>query len=491
MPRFHSPLFLIILVTYLAAGVLYAVLTPRWQAPDEPAHYNYVRALVRQPGFPELTPRCYNQAYLEELLARRFPPDLSLDNLCYEFYQPPLYYLLATPAYIVGRGALLGLRLFSVMLGAGVVTLAFAISRTIFPQSRTIVFGTMAFVAFVPMHVAILASVNNDALAELIVAGILLLLVRRLVRTEAASAQQDILLGLFLGLGLLTKLTVYVVAIPLIAVALWWTAGGRPLSGLLRQVLLVYGLALLLALPWYIRNATIYGDFDILGLVRHDQVVIGQLRTTDLLAQVGGVTYLGNFFLTTFRSFWGQFGWMAVPMDPRLYLVLALLTLIALAGLAAFLEENFRQQSSPLSPGQRRALALLALAVLLLALAYAGYNLSLVQFQGRYLFPALIPIGLLFTLGLHAAFAPQRRWWLAGLLVLAVAGVLAVSLLAADLYRWALLITGLLAVLAVARAWLVSYWSVPPAWLLVACYLALAGLTLLSPYRFIVAHLSP
>lgn len=491
MPRFRSPLFMIILVTYLAAGALYAVLTPRWQSPDEPAHYNYVRQLARQPGFPELTPRCYNQAYLEELLARRFPPDLSLDNLCYEFYQPPLYYLLATPIYTTGRGALLGLRLFSVVLGAGVVALAFAISRTIFPSSPAIVFGTMAFVAFVPMHLAILASVNNDALAELIVAGIMLLLARRLVGIEEPSAQRDILLGALLGLGLLTKLTVYVIAIPLVAVTLWWSARGQSPSRLLRQAALVYGLALLLALPWYVRNAVIYGNFDILGLARHDQVVVGQLRTADFLDQVGVVTYLGNFILTTFRSFWGQFGWMAVPMDPRFYLVLGLLTLTALAGLAAFLRENFRPQSSSLSPGQRRALALMALAVLLMALAYVGYNLSLVQFQGRYLFPALIPIGLLFTLGLYTALAPRWRWQLAGGLALAVAAVLAVSLLAADLYRWALLITGLLAGLAAGRAWLVPYWSVSPAWLLAACYLALAALALLSPYRFIIPYLSP
>ena len=491
MPRFDSPLFMIILVTYLAAGVLYAVVTPRWQAPDEPAHYNYVRELARRPDFPELTPRCYNQAYLEELLSRRFPPDLSLDNLCYEFYQPPLYYLLATPVYTTGRGALLGLRLFSVVLGAGVVVLAFAISRTVFPQSRSIVYGTMAFVAFVPMHVAILASVNNDALAELVVAGIMLLLVRRLVGIEAASVQRDIFLGVLLGLGLLTKLTVYVIAIPLIAVALWWSARGQPQTRLLRQMAVIYGLALLLALPWYILNVTIYGDFDILGLVRHDQVVVGQLRTADFLAQVGGVTYLGNFVLTSFRSFWGQFGWMAVPMDPRVYLVLALLTVTALAGLVAFFKEKFRPQSSSLSPSQRRVLVLLALAVLLLALAYVGYNLSLVQFQGRYLFPALIPIGLLFMVGLHTIFAPQWRWWLAGLLAVAVAAVLLVSLLATDLYRWALLITGLLAALALARAWLARTWLVPASWLLAACCLALAGLTLLSPYWFIIPYLSP
>ncbi len=69
-----SPLFYIILTVYLLAGVLFATLTPHWQAPDEPAHYNYVRYLAAQSGFPELTSRCYDQAYLEQLKSRYFPP---------------------------------------------------------------------------------------------------------------------------------------------------------------------------------------------------------------------------------------------------------------------------------------------------------------------------------------------------------------------------------------------------------------------------------
>ena len=52
---FLIPLFIIILVVYLIAGGLYAFLTPAWQAPDEPAHYNYVRHLTTKSGFPELS----------------------------------------------------------------------------------------------------------------------------------------------------------------------------------------------------------------------------------------------------------------------------------------------------------------------------------------------------------------------------------------------------------------------------------------------------
>jgi ATP-dependent Lon protease len=47
---------------------------------------------------------------------------------------------------------------------------------------------------------------------------------------------------------------------------------------------------------------------------------------TDYLAEAGRRAYLKNFITTTFHSFWGQFGWMAVPMSERVYLALTLLT---------------------------------------------------------------------------------------------------------------------------------------------------------------------
>ncbi|MEM7348260.1 MAG: glycosyltransferase family 39 protein, partial [Chloroflexota bacterium] len=190
MVSYRSPFFITILLLYLVAGTLYATLTPNWQAPDEPAHYNYIRYLATQQRFPELVDACYDQAYLTELTTRRFSPELPVDNVCYEFHQPPLYYLLQTPIYWLSQGSLLALRLTSVLLGAGVVILAFLISKTIKPDHPAIVYGTMAFVAFVPMHLTMLSSVNNDALAEFILAILLLLLIRRLNAGQSKKLNQ-------------------------------------------------------------------------------------------------------------------------------------------------------------------------------------------------------------------------------------------------------------------------------------------------------------
>lgn len=473
-----------ILVTYLVAGGLYAGLTPKWQAPDEPAHYNYVHFLATQGELPRLVFGCYNQEYLSRLTSRRFPPELSINSLCYENHQPPLYYVLAAPLFTASGGSLLALRLFSVLLGGGVVVLAFFVGRTVFPDRPAIALGTMAFVAFVPMHVAILASVNNDSLAELILAGLLLLMARRLLGREQAGLKKNLLLGALLGLGLVTKTTVYI-AVPLVAAALWLEQRGRPnpWGAPAKQLAVIYGLALIIALPWYLRNVTLYGGVDILGLGRHDDIVVGQLRTASLLAQVGGAAYAKQFIVTTFQSFWGQFGWMAVPMDNRTYLLLVILTLAALAGLAAFL------LTTRLPPGQRNGLGLMGLAVLLMALAYGWYNFTFVQFQGRYLFPSLIPLGLFFSLGLAEALKQRRAGWLAGGLGLALIWVGVSSTLGGGLDKWAVLIIGLALGLSVARLWLARYRVGLTPWLLAACYAGLALLALVAPFWFVVPYL--
>lgn len=484
----RSPLFFFILAVYLLAGTLFATLTPNWQAPDEPAHYNYVRYLAAQSGFPELVSRCYNQAYLQQLTSQRFPPDLSIDSLCYEFHQPPLYYLLATPLFIISGGSLTALRLFSVVLGGGVVTLAFLIGRSSFPSYPIIAYGTMALVAFVPMHVAMLASVNNDALAEIILAALLLLLTRRLGADQPSTLRDNMTLGLILGLGLITKTTVYI-AVPLIAAALWLerreSGIERIWPGVVKQAAIIYGLALLIALPWYVRNAGLYGHFDILGLARHDQVVVGQLRTSDYLAQVGWQNYLWEFVTTTFRSFWGQFGWMAVPMSGRVYLGLTLLCFMALGGLGVSIV------NCQLSEHGRRAVRLMGLTIGLMALGYLWYNLQFKQFQGRYLFSALIPLGLFLTVGLYAALSWRARWWLVAGLALAGVGVLLMGFISGDLDGVATLMTGLGVVLAIGRIWLARYWLISTSWLLTAVYSGLALLTLVSPFWYIIPYLSP
>jgi 4-amino-4-deoxy-L-arabinose transferase-like glycosyltransferase len=431
------------MLAYLALGTLYALFTPAWQAPDEPAHYNYVRYLAEQHRFPILKPGDYPAAYLEEIKAARFPPEMSIEPIRYEFHQPPLYYLLVVPVYQLSGGALLPLRLVSLGLGAVLLLVACRTVQALAPARPLLALGTAAFIAFLPMHLTMTAAANNDTLAELLLATILLLSVRYLrasielpgdASTDAGREDTRllILLGVTTGLGLVTKSSVYI-ALPLVLAAIlarqFWLDGPTPsLAKGLRDAALYLLPALALALPWWLRNASLYGGLDLLGLGRHDQVVAGQLRTAEFVAANGMAQLVRDFAQTSFRSFWGQFGWMGVLLDVRLYQALAILTALALLGFVLWFSRAWqRRRQAP--DWQWAAGGLLALTVLLTLATYLWYNTNFLQHQGRYLFRALVPIGLSVAVGWREVLHRERAvlvavLLLAGAAILRVAGLL-------------------------------------------------------------------
>ena len=478
-----------IIVVYLILAALYAVYTPDWQAPDEPAHYNYIQYLAEQHRFPVLKPGDYPAAYLEDIKAARFPPEMSIAPIRYEFHQPPLYYILAVPVYGLFGGSLLALRLLSVVMGALLLLVVCWTVQALAPERDYLALGVTAFVAFLPMHLAMTAAVNNDTLAELLLAIVLLLTIRYLKLPGSALGQREgrqllILLGITTGLGLLTKSAVYVaVPLALLAIALkhLWVERSS-LRGGLKDGLIYAFPAFLLGLPWWLRNIAVYGGVDFLGLNRHDEVVVGQLRTAEFVAERGFGALLHDFALTSFHSFWGQFGWMGVLLDVRIYQALAILSALALIGFALWALNAWSSRAVRARWQRAAGVTVVALGLLSLA-AYLWYNTQFVQHQGRYLFTALVPIGLAVTLGWREALRRERAW----LLIAAVLLVAAALRLAGLLPNWPLLMVVVVAI-ALGVRWFLPRRLSP---FVHACpYLALVLLDLMSLFLFIVPQLA-
>ncbi len=421
----------LVIALYLVVGALYAVLTPSWQVPDEPAHYNYARYIAEHSRLPELRQGDYPAEYLEEIKARRFPPDMSIESIRYESHQPPLYYVLAALVYRLCVGGEiplpLGLRAFSLLLGAATLWVGYRLARDLFPGKPWLALGALAFAAFLPMHLAMTAAVNNDVMSDLL----LNLIVWRVLVMRAGdwSPRRALALGALLGLAFLTKMQSYVAfGVTFGALAWDWFAARRELATRLTigravgYAAIMLSASLLIAAPWLARNVLLYGPNDPLGLLRHDQVVAGQLTTFQYIAEHGSMALARAFLLTTFRSFWGQFGWMGVVLPERIYLVFGIISILVLVGAISAAIRVLRARCAATLPW--RGLALCALWMLITALGYLWWNTKYLQHQGRYLFPALIPIGCTFALGLREIMTrPQKSAW-------AVLGVMTLGLLA-------------------------------------------------------------
>ncbi|MCP5096972.1 MAG: DUF2142 domain-containing protein [Chloroflexi bacterium] len=401
---------LLILFIYLSVGLLYAVQVPDWQAPDEPAHYNYVRQLA-DGRFPIMEPSDYDEIYKNEAISSQFAPEYDVYQISYEDWQPPLYYLLLTPTFTISNGSLLALRLTSLIIGAGVVFLAYSIAHLLCPEKQWIALTTAVFVAFLPQHLSILASVNNDSLSELLIAAMLFALMRwtQSDLENLTPREERIYLlqfGVLLGLGLLTKLTVYLL-IPIAGLVLLWRYRLHQ-PDLLQAGIMLFAPGFLIGSLWWGRNLLVYDNLDPLATIAHNTAVIGQLRTAELIAQIGFNETLQQFFRTTFNSFWGQFGWMGVVMDGWIYQTLSVFSGIALLGLLfqsvnQSTSKQINEEGVAQSPFNVHRFILLLMLVLTIGM-HVFYNITFVQHQGRYLFPALIPIsiGIAFGLGLWA-----------------------------------------------------------------------------------------
>jgi 4-amino-4-deoxy-L-arabinose transferase-like glycosyltransferase len=306
--------------------------------------------------------------------------------------------LLQSIVYRVSDGDLETMRLFSAIIGAGVIICSWAIARQLFPNQAWLGISAAALIAFIPQRLAIMAGVSNDSLSELM-GGLVLLGVTFYLTQKPPHLKIAFLIGLLVGLTFLTKTTVYFVAgIAGLAILLRWRQEKWSLKKALPQLFAFAVPALLLGTIWWVHGIQTYGGTDILGLQRHDEVVVGQLRTEDYIEkELGGSqqTYWGNLTETTFHSFWGQFGWMALPMPARIYQFILLMSAIVVLGIGL---QGWQSQGWK---NQRGILVLFGIGTILVFAQFLIYNRTFVQFQGRYLYPALIPLALATALGLN------------------------------------------------------------------------------------------
>jgi 4-amino-4-deoxy-L-arabinose transferase-like glycosyltransferase len=436
----------LIVIAYLVLAVLYATRVPIWNAPDEPAHFNYVKSIAVDHVLPILQPGDYDQALLERLTHDKFPPDQSVATLRYESHQPPLYYVLAAPVLALTQqqgiqAQVIALRLVTVVIGALFILACFRLAKLVFPGSSALPLGAAAFVAFSPMHLFMSAAVDNDALAELMLCLTLIIVVEDL--QAKGDSRDDVRAGVVAGLAILTKLvaavSVALVALGVLGAALLAPDRARALRQLPLRLTRAGIVTVVLSGWWVARNLIVYGWKDPFGLRRHAAVVVGQ-PPTGLL----NPTLARQMIVTLFHSFWGQFGWMGIPFADRTYDVIAAGSSLVVLGMILFCWRVLREGkgSDPLTLAlsrgergldllgprsmswQRWAFGLLAAEVALVVVGVVFYNLQYLQPQGRYLFPTL-PALVIFAvagvaeltrdryIGLMLALASLALVWLA------------------------------------------------------------------------------
>jgi hypothetical protein len=385
----------LVLLVYVSLACAYAWLTPPWNNPDEPAHYNYVAFVAERRALPELMAGDWDQSLLNEAIPERFHPRFDIGSIRYESHQPPLYYLISAPVYTATssaslRARVLALRAISIVLGLALGVTAFKLARELapaFPEAGPL---AAALALLMPMSTAAAASINNDMLSMVLATIVTLMVVRHVQELRSPTAipgmTSAIFLGLLIGLLLLTKLTVYVLAVAAIAIVIVPALVQKDVakrSACARYAAVTLLVAVAVSGWWFVRSAGVYGWDDFLAQRRHDAVVVGQPRYADY-----GMANWLYLAVTVFHSFFAQFGWMTIVVDNLTYAIYAAFVLMSLLG-------------AWISRSQIHRPALLILGAVTAAVfgQLLYYNLSFIQAQGRYLFPALGAVAVILAVG--------------------------------------------------------------------------------------------
>jgi len=424
--------YIIALILALVAlrGLIYGLVIPFDQAPDEKHHFELVKAKelqLRQADDAEIarTAAAFQKTWL--LLLSPDRPENQFTDADFadaRLPRPPasadVYYL--SMAWLLKllnlqslSAEIYALRGVSTLCGLVVVGMAFLIAQTLFPQAPFSCLGVPLFITFIPQFAAMNGAINNDKFAEVWIAVFLWLLVKMFkhgVRASYLSAELMVL-----GLAICSKRTSYFL-IPLFGLMLFvyvWKAS----LGLKMHLVLAVGLLGVALVTYLLLWHPAFHQFVKSKLWIPPAREIHHLIFRAELISPAFLKYYAKFATVMYWSFWGVFGYMTIHLHHFWYVAAAIFQGLAVLGLAKMVRQ-VKQQTLKLAAWQAKTLYLYgASIVLIVALMFFRSILFKMNEpfyeQGRHLFTVVIPIGVLTILGLERLFAPVSRRWVGGL----------------------------------------------------------------------------
>jgi 4-amino-4-deoxy-L-arabinose transferase-like glycosyltransferase len=411
----------VVILLFVIFSLLYTFIVPPNEAPDEGAHLEYINFIAAK-----------------KELSNQFIPDKMAG---YEGHHSPLYYVLlgsfvaicsennrvdinplankehwATKdtkrksSYVFSgsifnifpglKGAYLFyiLRIISILITVINLIYLFKIGTIFFKEKRWLIFYLL-FIATLPQFQFISGMINNDNLANLF-STLCIYYSLNILTNQSAPKSSYFKLGIFLGLGTLTKITVLFI-MPFLLIEFIYLLWHKSNVGNRKHILYGYAITIIAAVlisGWFlVRNYLIYGDFSGHNVM---ETTLPEYVTKRSLFSSYFIYY---FFPNVFGSFIGKFGWMNILLPTIIYLGYIVLLIVSFGGLILHIKDKKSENSTVY-------FLVLLISLCLGALIYS--NLTFSRDQGRFLFPVISCIGLLFAIGIKSAYEciTNKKW---------------------------------------------------------------------------------
>lgn len=383
----------LIVVCYLALTLLYALVIPTGESPDEPSHLQCIEQVSLQHRLPVIDPPPQGAVWWarERIISGLVCAHMPLYYLVAGYTQKLVHLVSSTPIHYEfppnnplweagsvamfthpPKGALLTLhepvslavlRIEAILFGLVSLMVAGRLARHLVPQRPHAARMAMILVAGWPQFLFMSRAINNDGLAVALAAGVLAVLV------DVGKPKRYIVASGLAALAILTKFTMIFAAA---AVVCAWglemaLSGDKGMRGrLLRSGavgVLVFGA--LAALLWF--HPTL-----------HAHLSWAQRTMRGVHSQALTITYWLDVFKLTLQSGWGRFGWMNLA-TPDLQVALWWAALLVTGGVGLF--ALWRRADTP---GARLILWIACVWAVCVAASYLRIQVNRFQPQFRY-----------------------------------------------------------------------------------------------------------
>jgi len=365
--RYVVAVFVLALVVRLA----YAFVTPPFQAPDEYSHYSYVKFLHTFRALPVQS----NPAIQPEEL---------------EYHQPPLYYLMSAVLFpsteLIAARPLMTMRFMNIMLSMLTIAIVYYFASSVFKENPFVVALMCTVVALLPTYSYLSATMRNGILATFFASLGFYLCSKAVLDNEQQRHARWSWIGAVAGLAMLSKLSSIGFVAAAVILLLGTSSGWR--VSLHRAAWFVLGVAST-AGWWFWRNWIVYGQW--LKVIENGDGYVPPPVSWE---------HEKHSAIVIFKTFWAVFGRINEFHFADIYRLCWILAGLALLGVVRYLVQRRRDLPKPIA-----VFFVLAIGVSLASTFYYAHNYN--SDQGRYMFPALIPIVTFLSLGL-STLIPAR-----------------------------------------------------------------------------------
>jgi hypothetical protein len=415
-------IFVLLVTLIVLKQLLWSLIIPIWQNPDEPSHFSYIQEMVETRQIPYKGHGTFSEELVKSMQFTHFMeivshPDVQMPieehsnttetvqsrtkwthSLNAADLYPPGYYVIASLGYnlfydyqLIDR--FYASRLMSILFYLGIVFFAYRFGKLAFPESKLLRILYLSLIMLNPMFSEMGAAVNNDVAVNFVGAALSFFLLLFL-KGKLINWKQWVFYGFILAYGILSKPTV-IFWYPVLAVVFFMnlTVLKDNLKDMVRN-LAVFFIPQIVIVMWIIYfNWSHYGS-----LIGQSILLSGNYQSIPIFDAFYELIRfkIWEWFVITY---WADFGWLDTLLPMWLYRLIKL----AIAGLifTAFIQ-IFRRASN--TDHQRIIISAFVAHMIWVAIMFAiGYT-SLTHgkgwfVQGRYFFPLILLYVYLLVIG--------------------------------------------------------------------------------------------